>query len=838
MRTYRIFIILFAGIILSCTNKQNNISHVEHGQFVRGSEVDYYIGTNFWYGPILASEGKGGDRVRLQKELDTLKSLGITNLRVLVGADGPDGVATRIDPTLQKESLVYNDTLLQGLDYFMAELGKRDMQAVLFLNNAWEWSGGYGMYLEWASEGKAAIPAEIGYPAYMDSMARFPIHEKAKSLFAEHVKFIVSRTNSVTGLPYSEDPAIFSWQICNEPRCFSSDPKVQEAFTAWLWDVASLIKSIDGNHMVSTGNEGAMGCEESIELYERIHSCPDIDYMTIHIWPYNWSWAREGSLSEDLTGAIARTDEYISSHIALAQKYGKPVVIEEFGFPRDGLAFSKGSDTKSRDIYYKHLFNKVEMSAAESGLLAGVNFWAWGGLAAQAEGHSNWVSGDDYCGDPAQEPQGLNSVYCGDSTVEIIKESIQAIEAAGPNAWIEVEQTCGIYPTEGEHELKAGVNCSPMMQTLINEGVLSFRLDLETDFGEVEESYKPEIKIDNGVAKLSFNIKLTTGFHKARLMMLNRGVARQITASNLGCNPEAIVSPTSKEADFDAFWDETLKELAAVEPEYKFTLLKEYSDEVRNTYRVDMKSLGGESICAILIEPKADGKYPAFITYLGYGSKVWYPGKGGTQDRVELRLCIRNQSLNRKDGEKDDWCVRGLADKYTYYYRGAFSDAVRGVDCILSREKVDSARFYAHGESQGGALTLVAASLDHRIKGIVPSAPFLSDYPDYFKLADWPGSPIVKEAERLGMSEEEMHKVLSYFDVKNFTDRISCPVLMGIGLQDPVCPPHTNFAGYNNIRSEKRWICYPFSGHNVWEQKGWPEAKEEFFRNLYQNFIN
>ena len=77
-------------------------------------------------------------------------------------------------------------------------------------------------------------------------------------------------------------------------------------------------------------------------------------------------------------------------------------------------------------------------------------------------------------------------------------------------------------------------------------------------------------------------------------------------------------------------------------------------------------------------------------------------------------------------------------------------------------------------------------------------------------------------------------KTLSYFDVKNFTDRIQCPVLMAIGLQDPVCPPHTNFAGYNMIESEKRWICYPHSEHNVWQQKGWPEEKEKFFRTLYQ----
>ena len=83
-------------------------------------------------------------------------------------------------------------------------------------------------------------------------------------------------------------------------------------------------------------------------------------------------------------------------------------------------------------------------------------------------------------------------------------------------------------------------------------------------------------------------------------------------------------------------------------------------------------------------------------------------------------------------------------------------------------------------------------------------------------------------AKENNISDEALYKTLSYFDVKNFTDKIQCPVLMAIGLQDPVCPPHTNFAGYNHIKTEKSWICYPLAGHNVWQQEGWPQAKQQF----------
>lgn len=408
--------------LFSC-QKQNSFYKVQNGTFTNGNSTRYFVGTNFWYGSILASNYAGaGDKERLGAELDLLKSLGLTNLRILVGADGKNGVPSKIEPCLQAEPGVYEQSLLEGLDYLLVEMGKRDMSAVLYLNNAWEWSGGYGAYLEWATGEKAPNPAEIGYPAYMNAASGFITNEKAKSLFAAHVYNIVSRVNSLTGKAYKDDPTIFSWQISNEPRCFSNEPAVQGAFVEWIWETAAQIKAIDPNHMVSTGSEGAWGCEGSYELFEKVHSCPAIDYITIHIWPYNWSWAKADDLEGTLQNAIAKTDEYIDSHLEIARRYGKPVIIEEFGFPRDGFQIEKTSGTECRNAYYKHIFDRVIESQKRNDVLAGANFWGWGGLAKQT--HANWQKGDDYCGDPAQEAQGLNSVYASDeSTLELIKHT-------------------------------------------------------------------------------------------------------------------------------------------------------------------------------------------------------------------------------------------------------------------------------------------------------------------------------------------------------------------------------------------------------------------------------
>lgn len=389
------------------------------GQFVRDGKPYYFVGANFWYGAILGSEGEGGNRERLHKELDFLKSIGINNLRVLVGADGENGIKTRVEPSLQVAPGVYNDTILAGLDYFMNELRERDMTAVLYLNNSWEWSGGYSVYLQWSGHGDAVVPAVDGWPAYMEYVKQFPQSDSAKALFANHVNYIVSRTNRYNQIKYVDDPTIMSWQIGNEPRAFSDENK--EPFARWMADVAAQIKSLDPNHMVSSGSEGAWGCEMDMNLFEKIHADPNINYLNIHIWPYNWGWVKADSLKELLPCAKENTKKYIDDHMVIARKYSKPIVLEEFGFPRDGFSFSKEAPTTARDEYYRYVFDLIRQDRESGGLFAGCNFWAWGGFAGQNPGHVFWEKGDDYTGDPAQEQQGLNSVFATDSTIEIIK---------------------------------------------------------------------------------------------------------------------------------------------------------------------------------------------------------------------------------------------------------------------------------------------------------------------------------------------------------------------------------------------------------------------------------
>ena len=253
-----ILIVTVALLLASCTQKsaEKTSGFVERKDagFVLDGKEYRFVGTNFWYGAILASEGQGGDRARLCRELDKLHELGLDNLRILVGSDGLRGVTTKVEPTLQEAPGVYNDTILAGLDYLLQQMGERGMKAVLYLNNAWEWSGGYGFYLEQAGAGKAPRPNETSYPEYMNFVSQFSTNAKAQELFFQYVRDIIGRTNRYTHVAYVDDPTIMSWQIGNEPRAFSEEAKAP--FAKWLSKTSELIRSLDKHHLISIGSEG------------------------------------------------------------------------------------------------------------------------------------------------------------------------------------------------------------------------------------------------------------------------------------------------------------------------------------------------------------------------------------------------------------------------------------------------------------------------------------------------------------------------------------------------------------------------------------------------------
>jgi mannan endo-1,4-beta-mannosidase len=409
---------------------------VEGTRFVRGGEPYHFLGANMWYGCNLGALAEGGDRDRLLRELDLLQSLGIDNLRVLGASEGL-GQHNTVWPPLQPELGVYDERLLEGLDFLLAEMAKRDMLAVVYLNNYWVWSGGMAQYISWLEDEPVPNPflEEYSWDEFMGFSARFYTHTEANVAYRRYIEMLVNRENVFTGLRYRDDPTIMAWQLGNEPRPGRGEPGMQNfgVFTQWVGETADFIRALDPNHLISTGNEGLKGSIESAETFLNIHRFANIDYLTAHLWILNWRWYDPLRPDETYTEAERLALEYLDQHIAFAAEIGKPLVLDEFGIPRDGHSYSPQAGTTYRDRFFALVFDRIHAGAAEGGPFAGSNLWTWGGYGQAADPEEAvWREGDQFTGDPPQEPQGRNSVFATDtSTLQILEDFAAKMRSVG-----------------------------------------------------------------------------------------------------------------------------------------------------------------------------------------------------------------------------------------------------------------------------------------------------------------------------------------------------------------------------------------------------------------------
>ncbi len=404
---------------------------------------------------------------------------------------------------------------------------------------------------------------------------------------------------------------------------------------------------------------------------------------------------------------------------------------------------------------------------------------------------------------------------------------------------------------EGESPL-IGVTLSSLESSDVTTTV-SYRLF--TDAGEfVSEGSKEVTVTAGGEQTVTFPLTLNPGFYHAAVEA-NYGPVRDF---NIGFNPTAIVSAPDMQPDFEEFWNTAKAELTAIPIDAKLTLQEDLSTGARNVYFVEMQSIGNGDGKPVTIRgyyavPKAEGTYPVVITQNGYDSngesQIYWPETNGNPEWIELNISNRGQLVNNRDPYKrenafygedykeNEWFAYNFGDKDTYYYRGAYMDVVRSIDFVIASNELDCAKgkvqkenIFMTGGSQGGAFAIAGAALgDGRLNAIAPSIQFMGDFPDYFRVGSWPANVARDMQKKLSMSDEEMYKFLSYFDTKNLATLVTCPVTSAMGLQDPVCPPHTNFAPYNNFKSEeKHYIVNPECQHET--PADWYNAYMDFFK--------
>ena len=350
------------------------------------------------------------------------------------------------------------------------------------------------------------------------------------------------------------------------------------------------------------------------------------------------------------------------------------------------------------------------------------------------------------------------------------------------------------------------------------EGTL--HISAVTDFGEVLIDLFKQVKVRSGATKeVPFEMGiLPPGFYNVTVLLESESDNKRADFS-IGVRPEEIVSPLDRPDDFDDYWMRARRELDAVDPQFKLIRQNELCTETREIFLLEMRSLGNVLIRGWYMRPVKQGVYPAILHVQGYSSnktpQTLYQG----DDMVSLALNIRGHgnSQDHVNPGFPGYLQDHVDDKELYVYRGAYMDCVRAVDFLFSRSEVDTSRIAVEGGSQGGALSFATAALDRqRVDLCVPHVPFLSDFRDYFKLVGWPGGEFRQYfEEHPEISEDEIYKNLSYIDIKNLAPWIDAPVLMSIGLVDNTCPPHINFAAYNQLTVPKEYIVYPNAGHGL-----------------------
>ena len=381
-------------------------------RFYRDGKPFFASGINYWSALPNARLGNDAGWDQLRRDLDALQAIGINLLRIIGATEGPDTEPLRIVPSLQPAPRQYDPAGVGGLLRLVKELEQRKLTAIFVMNNFWHWSGGMGQYLAWAGQG--AIPYPPPHPGgrwdtFQKAAARFYGDSAARAIYDDLLRFIVPQLR--------DSPAVI-WELANEPRGLRN----VAAFHQWIDDTAALIRQLAPRQLITTGSEGQTDDPRGAGVdIAADHASANIDFVTFHMWAQNWGWVKCQSLEQDLPRALMRARQYIDDNVARVANLGKPLLLEEFGFPRDACSYDPRSPTTLRDRYFDMVYGLVN-SMLPTTALAGIMPWAWAGDTRPAHPGALWKPGDPFIGDPPHEEQGWYSVYTPDSTTQLIKD--------------------------------------------------------------------------------------------------------------------------------------------------------------------------------------------------------------------------------------------------------------------------------------------------------------------------------------------------------------------------------------------------------------------------------
>ncbi|CAI5979808.1 unnamed protein product, partial [Closterium sp. NIES-65] len=279
------------------------------------------------------------------------------------------GFSTQASSPVQLSPGVYNQTLLRGLDFVLAQARLRGIRVMMAFSNFWGMGDGVNKYVKWAGLNHTDL--------FFNSTV-------CQNYYQSYMKMLVSRVNTYNGVSYLNDTTILGWNLLNEPRCFTDG--CQDSVQSWTEEMSTYLKKIDPNHLVATGYEGFYGANQNHtsinpgepwghwatqtgQEFIRNNRFWAIDFAVAHIWSENWIGNQQNTSAK-----LSFIQTWITAHNQDARDVlNKPLVWEEFGMQDVTV---NGTFT-SRNVFLTAIYDALYTSMAEDGTVQGDNVWVF-----------------------------------------------------------------------------------------------------------------------------------------------------------------------------------------------------------------------------------------------------------------------------------------------------------------------------------------------------------------------------------------------------------------------------------------------------------------------------
>lgn len=236
---------------------------------------------------------------------------------------------------IRKSPYEVQESGLIALDYVLQKARENGIYLILTLSNNYSAFGGIPQYIKWANKIKLNGSDKHTHNDFFTN-------DSIKQWFKFYIQLLLNRINTLNGIKYKDDPTIFSWEIMNEAE---NPGKNFNVIKDWYAEISAFIKSIDANHLITTGENG-------YDVYPNLYSDVDlmynssnflvngykgtsfyensrlrnIDYVSFHSYPNGWG----------LSAKAGKT--WIKDHYEIAEAFFKPCLLGEFGIKENKLS--------------------------------------------------------------------------------------------------------------------------------------------------------------------------------------------------------------------------------------------------------------------------------------------------------------------------------------------------------------------------------------------------------------------------------------------------------------------------------------------------------------------